>query len=394
MKQLFKLSISACLMAAFVFSGCKKDDDDNAEPAKKLKLLLSQTCEYVENGYNIMDKNEYKYDKSGKEIENLYTQCRDGVEIRSIKDEREYDSKGRQTKYVYTSVNEDGSINGSESDYKYDSNGNQIEYEYTSTQNGEIIHHEKSTTKYNKQGDRTECETIYERKNGNTTNNIDKWEYEYNGDGNKIKSNYYTNERLIETREYTYEGNTMNFTGIDYSSGNESTIKGSEEYVTINDIKLLKTYTYESAAYSDKLVYTYDNNARQIGLEHYSNGKLQYMYLYEGNTSINRSYGYDENGEISSSYITNAIYTDDSYEKPLTRETINESRWGNSTNKEEYTYDLEGNQTGYVYYINDKVSIENKDYVYEGNKVTYTSFDYRDGGSSLLTRYYTLIYSE
>lgn len=97
MKQLFKLGFAACLTTALVFSGCTKDDDDDSTN-KKGKQLLSQLCEYTENGVSYQELSEYKYDGKGNTIEDNYTETEDGAVTYTEKRAYEYDNKGNRIK--------------------------------------------------------------------------------------------------------------------------------------------------------------------------------------------------------------------------------------------------------------------------------------------------------
>lgn len=412
MKNLLKLGVTASLMAAFVFSGCQKNDDD--EPSiKKQRHVQSELCEYTENGVLHQQKTEYAYDaKWNKTLVNNKSVV-DGAEVSGFKQEYKYDDNGNEVWYYNISTSNGVATYTEELSRKYDGNGNVIELQQVRDFKDGSIASEKYEYKYNEHGDPTEIiytnnariitrtlEYQYDNK-GNKTNVKEyvngvlqgKKTIEYDEQGNETKAETYgfnitTNEfDLTSKTAYTYDGNTKNFTHEFYfNDGTESYI-GVVEYTDSNrkKIKNQKTkYTYrDGTTINNEEKYSYDNNGNVTLFENYKNGILTQKYGYEGNVSFNYSYG--ENGEINN--FSKTIYTDSNREKPLTIET--------SHSKEEYTYDNDENEIGYKYYINGVLTDENKDYVYDGNKLTYTSLYYDEENSELYrTNYYTIIYCE
>ena len=72
MKKLLNYGLIACLMAAFVFAGCKKDDDDeNAETVNILPKKVSKIVETVERTFDETSITRiyiYYFDENGKLI--------------------------------------------------------------------------------------------------------------------------------------------------------------------------------------------------------------------------------------------------------------------------------------------------------------------------------------
>lgn len=412
MKNLLKLGVTASLMAAFVFSGCQKNDDD--EPSiKKQRHVQSELCEYTENGVLHQQKTEYAYDaKWNKTLVNNKSVV-DGAEVSGFKQEYKYDDNGNEVWYYKISTSNGVATYTEELSRKYDGNGNVIEFQQVRDYNDGSIVSEKFEYKYNEHGDHTEM--ILTNNSGIFTRT---WEYQYDNKGNKTNVEEYfngvlqgkrtiqydeqgnatkeetysfnisTNEfGLTSKTEYTYDGNTKNFIEEIYSND------GTENHsvvIVFTDSKREKiknqttkiTYT-DGRTNNSEEKYSYDNEGHLTLYEWYRNGILISKRGYEGNVSFNYSYG--ENGEINN--FSKTIYTDSNREKPLTIET--------SHSKEEYTYDNDENEIGYKYYINGVLTDENKDYVYDGNKLTYTSLYYdEENGELYRTNYYTIIYCE
>lgn len=412
MKNLLKLGVTASLMAAFVFSGCQKNDDD--EPSiKKQRHVQSELCEYTENGVLHQQKTEYAYDaKWNKTLVNNKSVV-DGAEVSGFKQEYKYDDNGNEVWYYNISTSNGVATYTEELSRKYDGNGNVIEFQQVRDYNDGSIVSEKFEYKYNEHGDHTEM--ILTNNSGIITRT---WEYQYDNKGNKTNVEEYfngvlqgkrtiqydeqgnatkeetysfnisTNEFCLTSKtEYTYDGNTKNFIEEIYSND------GTENHsvvIVFTDSKREKiknqttkiTYT-DGRTNNSEEKYSYDNEGHLTLYEWYRNGILISKRGYEGNVSFNYSYG--ENGEINN--FSKTIYTDSNREKPLTIET--------SHSKEEYTYDNDENEIGYKYYINGVLTDENKDYVYDGNKLTYTLLYYdEENGELYRTNYYTIIYCE
>ena len=93
MKRVFLYGLTASLMAAFVFSGCDKNDDDDNKTSNKLLLSQSVVAKRA-NGDTESWKYEYKYDKKGNRIEETRTNGDGTVETVVHK----YNEKGKKHK--------------------------------------------------------------------------------------------------------------------------------------------------------------------------------------------------------------------------------------------------------------------------------------------------------
>lgn len=416
MKHLFKLGVTASLMAAVVLSGCQKSDDDKPS-SNKQRHVQSELCEYTENGVLHQNKTEYAYDAKWNKTLVNHTSVVDGAEVSSSKNEYKYDDKGNEVWYYRISTDNGVATYTEELSRKYDGNGNVIEFQQVRDYNDGSIVSEKFEYKYNEHGDHTEM--ILTNNSGIITRT---WEYQYDNKGNKTNVEEYfngvlqgkrtiqydeqgnatkeetysfnisTNEfGLTSKTEYTYDGNTKNFIEEIYSND------GTENHsvvIVFTDSKREKiknqttkiTYT-DGRTNNSEEKYSYDNEGHLTLYEWYRNGILISKRGYEGNVSFN--YSYSETGELN--YSSKTVYTDSNRDKPLTIETIGT----NYSSKIEYTYDNDENEIGFKRYSNGVLVDEIKDYVYDGNKLTYTSLDYdEETGELYRTNYYTIIFCE
>lgn len=384
MKKLFNLGFTACLTAAFVFSGCTKDDDDDSTN-KKGKQLLSQLCEYTENGVSYQELNEYKYDSKGNQIENNYTRTEDGAVTHTEKRVHEYDNKGNLTKFEYSSSN-DGETTTDLEESKYDNQGHEIERINTYSRNGEILSTTTTKHKYNDHGDQTE----YEYTSGDYSDKS-TYEYEYDAEGNKTKQTYYYNGEFNNICEYAYVGDTVKLTYYD----KDGSIIGKETnvFVTVNNVKRLRASISENG--SKVVFYNYDIDNKE-GIEQYwENGMLMIksITVVEGNTSTNTYENYNSGGELIAQGITKYVYTNSDRTDILTYEYTQTNQRGGYKMNTNYTYDENGNLIGKKEFYDDQLTSEDKDFVYDGKTVTYTNCRYNRGETTpYRTSYYTLTY--
>jgi hypothetical protein len=389
MKQLFKLGYVACLTTALVFSGCTKDDDDDSSN-KKGKQLLSQLCEYTENGVSHQELSEYKYDGKGNTIEDNYTETEDGAVTYNSKYSYEYNNKGNIIKEEHTVTHEDGNTDTDLYEIKYDNKGRMIEQIETYSQNGEILSIRTEKNKYNEYNDQIEHEYSYEETSGrNNHSNKSSYEYEYDAEGNKTKSTYYYNDELINICEFTYVGDTAKLTYYD-KDGN-ITSNEAQVFVTVNNVKRIRTNLNGDW----KTNHYYMDIDNKDGIEQYYKENPQSINFttIEGNATIWTYEQYDNDGEIQVKSTTKTVYTDSDRTDPISYEYTSTDRNGSYKNNTDYTYDENGNLKGIKTYSDDQLTQECKNYVYDGKKVTFTRDSYHKGETEpYRISYYTMIY--
>lgn len=353
----------ATMLAAFVFVGCKKDDDDNQDIKKRGMYLLSSTrvvYDTIRDLYgNLIYQTtiERKYDKNGNAIEELYTKTRNGDVIEEKTSERKYDDNNRIIE-VYSTYGDELIT------YKYDEHGNLVECKTTSTN---ILTGE--TYKYN-----------------------DIIEYKYNGEL-IIEKTWYYNGKIKEKQERSYDKNTISITGKQYGNDVEEKSYTTVEVYADSEYKQILTSTTKATYFSglvdsSKCVYEYDNEGNKTFDAYYYNGQLstQSEWLYDGNAVI---YTHQQfTGDIGT-FTTKTVYLNSNHDKILTYE---ESANYNITTKDEYTYDADENLIGEKNYYEGRLIGEKKDYVYDGNTVTYTEYEYRADGATII--YWTDVYGD
>jgi antitoxin component YwqK of YwqJK toxin-antitoxin module len=384
MGKTFKLGFAACLTAAFLFCGCEKNEDV-LTPNYKYGKLLSKLCEYTEDGVLHQNKTEYKYDEKGIVTEKNETELIDGSLYYTGKTEYGfvYDEKGRCTErsQIFTQM---GEVTYTQNySIKYDEEGRIIFTEYKDERSNGITYSRIEKYKYNEFGDKIEYEIITDG-----SKITEKWEYKYNEQGKKTECEHTyeyidSNENWIEKETFTFTDNTINIVGEDSFYGK---IIGEKIYTEDGHLKSSKrTYTKEDGSiYSTETKYSYDNNGEETLFENYVNGKLTEKHITEGNIETRVTYMYSENGELEQTSSTKTVYSNSG--RILTRETSENGH----ISKSEYTYDENGKETSIKGYYDGELNTENKDYVYDKNKITYTECWY----SMNRTTYVTLIYAD
>ncbi|MBR5958216.1 MAG: hypothetical protein IKZ99_07630, partial [Salinivirgaceae bacterium] len=339
MKTTFKLGFAACLTAAFLFSGCEKNEDD-LTPNYKYGKLLSRTSEYTEDGVLHQNITEYKYDEKGIVTEKNETELIDGGLYYNGKTEYTYiyDEKGRNTgqSQIFTQMGEVAYTQ--KQSIKYDEEGRIILTEYKSERSNGITYSSIEKYKYNEFGDKIEYEIITDK-----SKTIQKWEYKYNEQG-KITECEHTYEYIdteknrIRKETVTFSSNTINIVGEDSFYGKYI---GEEIYTEDGHLKSSKrTYTKEDGSiYTTETKYSYDNNGEETLYENYENGKLTEKHITEGNIETRVTNKYSDNGELVQTSTTKTVYSNSG--KILTRETTDNDH----TSKSEYTYDENDKET-------------------------------------------------
>lgn len=328
---------------------------------------------------------EYKYDGKGNEIEDNYTETIDGAVTRTEKRTHEYDNKGHLTKYEYSRSN-DGETTTDLEESKYDDKGREIENIHTYTKNGETLSSTTTKHKYNDHGDQTE----YEYTSGDYSDKS-TYEYEYDAEGNKTKQTFYSNGELYNICEYAYVGDTVKLTYYD-KDGN-ITGKQTEVFVTVNNVKMRKAIISDDGS---KVVFYLLDIDNKDGIEEYwENGLLRTksITVVEGNTSTNTYESYNSGGELLTQGITEYVYTNSDRTDVLSYEYTQTNQNGGYKFNTNYTYDENGNLIGKKDFNDDQLTSEDKDFVYDGKKVTYTNYRYNKGETTpYRTSYYTLTY--
>lgn len=294
MKRIFLYGLTASLMVAFVFAGCKKDDEEIAPYFDmSSKRLLSKT---TSNGDGNDYKTEYKYDEQGNVIE-----------IRHL-------VGGRVTNKCKMWYNEYGDVVkklSSDDNVLTDDNDWTIyEYDY----NGNVVTITESDDRYTQVYVDTYADSERKQLLSHSTSNNTIEYYTYDNEGNLIKLEEYNGE-LIYRREITvYDENTVYFSKYyyyDYSTSIDST---HIKYVyTDSKREHIVSYEYNNDGNNRAEYTSYDSNGNISLVEIYLQGKLvakQTDYEYKNNTVMYYYCMVNENGEIKSKTHYVLVYSD------------------------------------------------------------------------------------
>lgn len=351
----------ATMLSAFVFVGCKKDDDNSQDIKKRGMYLLSSTGVNSDTISGIIYQTtiERKYDKNGNKIEELYIKTSDGAVIVEERKERKYDDNNRIIEFSST-------VGDELTTYKYDEHGNLIERKSTGT---------NSLT-------------------GETYKYDDKYEYKYNGE-NLIEMTFYYNGKIREKQERSYNKNTVSIIGKHYENDEEAKSYTTIEVYADSEYKQILTSTTENTYFSgladsSKYVYKYDSEGNKTFEAFHYNGQLssQNEWLFDGNTVI---YTHQQfTGDIGT-FTSKTVYLNSKHDKILTYEESS-NYYGNVSSKDLFTYDADENLIGEKNYYEGILRGEKRDYVYNGYTVTYTEYEYRDDGTTII--YWKDIYGD
>lgn len=189
--------------------------------------------------------------------------------------------------------------------------------------------------------------------------------YTYDSQGRETSYKQYEGSNLrAEHKNYSY--NDLICTYDAYSKGIYGYTTTIEFYDKSWNSKKIKSFIAES---QDMLIsrseYQYDNQGREIGFKSYNGNMLileykNYQYK-EDRWSYDR---YDNSSSFVATTITEYTHND--------IETVKREYTANAPNSYgEWRYDSEGREVGYKRYQHGILSVEYKNYVYEGKTCTY-----------------------
>ena len=295
-----------------------------------------ESVHYYENGESSSNE-EYRYDSAGNNIEYKYISCdNDGNTIEFVHTIWEYDSAGNEIGYV--TYDENGNIERRK-ECEYDANGNQTkeiyydkddkiqrktEKEYDAA--GNVINSERygSDVNYCRNRDTYTYDEYGKQiihvayRDGKIT---EKCKYEYDENGNIIKTVIYKNTVAIDYWfEYEYDENGRLIKFVRYESDGTAGLWDEYEYDE-NDNVIWHKYNNDKEYHVQER--KYDECGREIYIRYESNGVVTDTWENE----------YDKDG-----YIIKEIKTE--FDSDTGQKTFEEVS--------EYTYDEKGNGTKYV----------------------------------------------
>lgn len=304
MKKHLKLGFAACLTAAFLFGGCKKDDNESDDQQKL--ILSAETIRKDKDGKIVgTTKTDNKYDSRGNCIESN-TETTDGNGFsRQEKTLKKYDGQGN----LIESETYELDLLTSKESYTYE--GNVETRESTTYNRGAVLSTIKAVTTYT-DSNREKIKSSITTTNFDNTISVTKQENTYGKDGNLTETSIF-NENDELTQKTVYDSNN-DITQYFYVDGNIDESRSFHlKFTSVSSEKLISQYDYFDGSKKETVrVTTLDNDGRQTGSETYENERLVMKIVYDGNVeSITTYYYYDPN----STEPTYTIYTTYTYNK-------------------------------------------------------------------------------
>ena len=254
---------------------------------------------------------------------------------------------------------EDGVSYQTASEYKYDKNGNCTYEDVEEISDNTVYRQQLTEREYNSKGQR--LKETYTNYHEGAVESTETTTYDYDGEG----------------REILYDRKIV------YADGKSNWNRTTNKY---NDHGDRIEYAYSTDGYSSKdtYEYQYDAQGNVTEVETYYNGQLsgKSTYAYNGNVVNTEEYSYRDGNEIKTSVVVRE-YTDSNYKQLKSYKTsyLDENGEVASTSEWRFTYDSDGNQTGYEMYENEQLKMQqieegnsytNIYYNYNGDEVTYT----------------------
>ena len=163
---------------------------------------------------------------------------------------------------------------------------------------------------------------------------------------------------------------------------------------TYNWIQMTQYITYAAnGTEASRMEYTYDTEGRETGYKSFNNGTLtqQYRdYQYNGRTITCWGDTYTA-GSVSASGKIQRTYSDLNWIQ-MTQYITYDAK-DTETSRMEYTYDTEGRETGYKYFLNGTLYYQFRDYQHNGRTITCW-YDMFVSGSSISSFKFQRTYSD
>ena len=300
-------------------------------------------------------KREYKYDENGHAITRIDYNYKENKWIPSSKYEEEYDNCNKIISQHYYKYKDNEWIFDAKTEYKYDDSASII-----------------SSTSFEYINDEWVVVTKFKEINGKMCKYLDirtvdhkfkeKYEYEYDDNGNKITaiySKYDGNDWVLSTKsEYEYDESGNEITQIDYKYYNEWFMISKWKLINGEKSKVVGSHSFSSEGKIISYgIYEYDDKGNIIVVinYHYDNKRLVPTIKYE--------YTHDDNGnsltEVGSNYIDNewVLSTKSEYEYDDKGNRIIEINYEHDGNgwvlstKSEYEYDEKGEKIKEIHYV-------------------------------------------
>ena len=301
MKNL-KLGFAACLTAAFLFSGCSKDDNESDD---QQRLLLSVERIQKDKDGNITgtSKTENKYDSQGNCIESITETTSENGLSYQVKTLNKYDGHGNLLEiesYL------DGVLALKES-YTYE--GNVETHESTSYFRGAIISSSKQIITYT-DSNRDNIKTSVTTMNFDNSTSVTKQETSYDKDGKVEMIVTFENDELTQRVVFNRDVDTETHY-LYFSDGKTDESKSYTLTITYSGNKQTSLLEYfDGKKVENEKIVTSNSEGRLSGSESYENGRLVSKItdcVYNGKVESYTLYNYSDPNSTEPTTI--AYYT-------------------------------------------------------------------------------------
>lgn len=286
MKNL-KLGFAACLTAAFLFSGCSKDDNESGD---QQRLLLSVERIQKDKDGNITgtSKTENKYDSQGNCIESNTETTKENGFSQQEKTLKKYDGQGN----LLESETYVDDVLSSKDIYTYE--GNVETHESTTYLRGTTISSSKQIITYT-DSNRDNIKTSVTTMTFDNSTSVTKQETSYDKDGKVEMIVTFENDELTQRVVFNRDVDTQTHY-LYFSDGKTDESKSYTLTITYSGNKQTSLFEYfDGKKVENEKIVTSNSEGRLSGSESYENGRLVRKttdYVYNGNVESYTIYDY------------------------------------------------------------------------------------------------------
>ena len=307
MKNL-KLGFAACLTAAFLFSGCSKDDNES-DDQQRLVLSVERIQKDKDGNITENSKTDNKYDARGNCIESNTETSKENGFSQQEKTLKKYDGQGN----LLESETYVDDVLSSKDIYTYE--GNVETRESTTYLRGTTISSSKQVITYT-DSNRDKIKTSVTTMTFDNSTSVTKQETSYDKDGKEeMITTFNENDKITQRVVFNRDVNTQTH----YFYFNDGKTDESKSYtltITYSGNKQTSLFEYfDGKKVENEEIVTSNSEGRLSGSESYENGRLVRKttdFVYNGNVeSFTTYYYYDPN----STEPTMTIYSTYTYNK-------------------------------------------------------------------------------
>ena len=306
MKNLIKLGFAACLTAAFLFSGCSKDDNES-DDQQRLVLSVERIQKDKDGNITEISKTDNKYDARGNCIESNTETTRENGFSQQEKTLKKYDGQGN----LLESETYDYDVLSLKDIYTYE--GNVETHESTSYLRGTTISSSKQVITYT-DSNRDKIKTSVTTMTFDNSTSVIRQENTYDKDGNMAEISIF-NENDELTQKTVFDGQYTH-THYVYIEGNVDESNSYKLKIINSGNKQTSQFEYfDGKKVENESITTFNSDNRQTGSESYENGRLVRKmtdFVYNGKVESFTTYYYSD---PNSTEPTMTIYSTYTYNK-------------------------------------------------------------------------------